>query len=806
MKVSTMVGDDLYIQIDGREAVFAAAIGSLSVGSGIGCEIRTAHPAVADRHLLLEFRDGQWTVDAASTGALMFRDGDRVGRTEVRSLFELRLADPVTGPLLALGPASFELTDSTVHGETSDAALERDPNAAVASVELTGEVLRLGRDPESDVVITDVLVSRHHAEIRRQSDGRYEVIDLHSHNGTFVNGRRVERTVLAELDVIAIGRNSYRFVAGRLDEYVDTGDVAYSAVDLRITLADGSVLLDGIGFALRSRSMLAVIGPSGSGKSTLIRALCGLRMADQGDVFYGEQSLYSDYDSLRHRIGYVPQDGIVHTDLTVRRELEFAARLRFPADAQDAERDARVGAVIQEMGLDDRAETRIGRVSGGQRKRVSVGLQLLTTPSLLFLDEPTAGLDPHAERSLIELFRRLADSGRTVIVATHATESLRLYDRVLVLGAGGQLAYFGPPQMILAYFDRTDIADVFRDLGEPASADWGARFRAHPYHDVYGQSLVPGSVAESERQARRFGIEGRWQQFVTLTRRYAAVVAADRRNLALLLTQAPLLGLLLLVALPSGQFQTLPSSQLRLVSQASLVLLVIVLGVSWLGMANAVREIAKERPLQRLERAAGVSTFAYVASKSSVLGLVTVAQAAVLVALATALQHGPAHAVLLGWPLGELIVVGALTGLAAMAVGLLVSAVAGTTDRATSALPIVLVFMLVLALGGVFPQIANKPVLKQLGYIAPTRWGFAGLASTSDLNDLQAVTGVLTRNSTVDLDNPSTVSNVFNSADQGDPLWRHDATAWLTDVGALIAITVVALLFTWLALCWDRGS
>jgi ABC-type multidrug transport system ATPase subunit len=657
-------------------------------------------------------------------------------------------------------------------------------------------------------VVEDLLVSRRHAEIRSLGDGRYEAIDLGSHNGTFVNGRRIDRAVLEELDVVSIGRNSYRLVEGRLDESVDTGEVAYAAIDLTVRLANGTVLLDRASFSLQSCSMLGVIGPSGSGKSTLLGALTGFRMADEGDVLYGDRSLYADYDALRQRIGYVPQDDIVHPELTVERELEFAGDVRFPSDVDPSERRRRVQEVMQELALVHRRDTAVARLSGGERKRVSVGLELLTAPSLLFLDEPTSGLDPNYERSLMELFRELANRGRTVVVVTHSVQSLRLCDRVLVLAPGGRVAYFGPPQLILAYFGEDDYPDVFHDLEQPDRVDWGPQFRAHPYYTTYvarTARTAPGVRAESpEHSTAPVSMRGRWHQFVALSRRYAAVIVADRRNLALLIGQAPLLGLLLLVALPGGQLASSPPSQLRLVSQASLVLLVVVLGVSWLGMSNAVREIAKELPVYRRERAAGVSLVAYLGSKAFVLGAITILQAVVLVALALSDQHGPAHAVLLGWPLGEIIVIGALTGIAAMAIGLFVSAAAKTTDRATTVLPIVLVFLLVLALGGVFPQIGNKPVLKQLGYVASTRWGFAGMASTADLNDLQAVTGVLTRTPSVNVDDPAALFQAFRNRYRGDSLWEHSASAWLADAGALIGIALAALLATGFVLSRDR--
>jgi hypothetical protein len=262
----------------------------------------------------------------------------------------------------------------------------------------------------------------------------------------------------------------------------------------------------------------------------------------------------------------------------------------------------------------------------------------------------------------------------------------------------------------------------------------------------------------------------------------------------------------MLVALPPGELKAAPPSELRLVSQAGLVLLVIVLGITWLGMSNAVREIAKERPIYRRERAAGLSISAYVSSKFTVLGLAIAAQSAVLIALATARQYGPSYAAALGWPFGELLVVGALTGLAATALGLAISVLAKTPDRATTILPIVLILQLVLALGGVFPKIADTPVLSQLTYADGARWGFAGTASTADLNNLQAVTGVLTKTPSTRLDDPSSLFRRFAEASRGDRLWDHSPGTWLVDVGALIALALAALVGAGLVLRLDDAG
>src|SRR5581483_9966741 len=322
--------------------------------------------------------------------------------------------------------------------------------------------------------------------------------DLESYNGTYVNGHRVERVVLQEHDVVMVGSHSYRLSGGWLEEEVDTGEIAFAASGLRVRLSTGQLLVDDVEFSLDARTMLGIVGPSGAGKSTLVKALAGLVVATEGDVLYDHRSLYANYDALRRRIGYVPQDDIVHRDLTVRRALEYAADLRFPPDVERAERRRRVEEVMAELDLSHRESVRIGRLSGGQRKRVNVALELLAKPSLLFLDEATSGLDPHYERSLMELCRQLADGGRTVVVVTHTMQSLRLCDRLLILSRDGQMAYFGPPQLAAAYFDRDDLADVFRTLSETPETAWNERFKQHEYYEQYVQREAAPPADEPE--------------------------------------------------------------------------------------------------------------------------------------------------------------------------------------------------------------------------------------------------------------------------------------------------------------------
>ncbi|MCL6674853.1 FHA domain-containing protein, partial [Streptomyces panaciradicis] len=260
-----------------------------------------------------------------------------------------------------------------------------------------GRVMRIGRALENELVVSDLQVSRHHAEFHSTPDGRMEIRDLGSHNGTYVNGQPIAKggsQLLGPADVVGVGHSTFRIVGDRLEEFVDTGEVSFSARHLTVTVDGGKQILKDVSFGVPEKSLIAVIGPSGSGKSTLLKALTGYRPANQGDVLYDNRNLYKQFAELRQRIGLVPQDDILHKELTVKKALKYAAKLRFPADTTAAEREARIDEVLRELKLDIHKEKKVTSLSGGQRKRVSVALELLTKPSLIFLDEPTSGLDP----------------------------------------------------------------------------------------------------------------------------------------------------------------------------------------------------------------------------------------------------------------------------------------------------------------------------------------------------------------------------------------------------------------------------
>ena len=251
--------------------------------------------------------------------------------------------------------------------------------------------------------------------------------------------------------------------------------------------------------------MMAVIGPAGAGKSTLLNALTGKKPATTGSVYYDYRDLYDNYDELKHRIGLVPQESVTHDQLTAKSALGYAAELRFPPDITEADRNQRVDEVLGELEMTPHANTRIVRLSGGQKKRVNIGLELLTKPSLLFLDEPTSPLDPHLKRELFGQMKKMTENGQSVVVITHDVESKLIdqCDRLIVLAPGGRMAYFGPPAEGLKYFGKDDWADVFQAFADDPAADWAGQFRNSPEYLKYVSSRLSAQPGQQQSQPRR---------------------------------------------------------------------------------------------------------------------------------------------------------------------------------------------------------------------------------------------------------------------------------------------------------------
>ena len=311
--------------------------------------------------------------------------------------------------------------------------------------------IKIGRATDNDIVIPDVLASRHHATLVPTPAGT-EIRDNRSINGTFVNGARVDSAMLTDGDTVTIGNVDLVFRDGTLVRRTETA-AATATGGLEVhgvtwTIEGNKTLLDNISISARPGTLTAIIGPSGAGKSTFARLVAGYTHPTTGKVSFEGHDVHAEYASLRSRIGMVPQDDVVHGQLTVRQALMYAAELRLPPDTTKADREQVVNEVLEELEMTKHLDTRVDKLSGGQRKRASVALELLTGPSLLILDEPTSGLDPALDRQVMTMLRQLADAGRVVLVVTHSLTYLDVCDQVLLLAPGGKTAFYGPPGQI----------------------------------------------------------------------------------------------------------------------------------------------------------------------------------------------------------------------------------------------------------------------------------------------------------------------------------------------------------------------
>ncbi|MGW7070832.1 FHA domain-containing protein [Streptomyces sp. NPDC054855] len=735
------------------------------VGRDPLCDVVIDDARVSWHHAVLHAERDHWTIEDEHSTNGTYADGQRVQEWDVGAGSVLRFGSVTDGPRAVLvgrtpPPPAAPERPSAVRTPSATGTF-RQPTSVRP---LPARTVRIGRAADNDLVIDDLVVSRRHAELRVLADGSYEIVDLGSHNGTYLNGQPVGRAPVAPGDIVGVGHRAYCLVGDQLQEYVDTGEVSLDVQELTVAVDKGrKTLLDKISFPVGEKCLLAVVGPSGAGKSTLLNALTGLRPADDGTVLYDGRDLYRDYAELRQRIGLVPQDDILHAQLTVRRALGYAAELRFPQDTEKAERRARVDEVIRELGLEQRVDQPIHSLSGGQRKRVSVALELLTKPSLLFLDEPTSGLDPGMDRSVMHMLRGLADDGRTVIVVTHSVLSLDGCDRLLVLAAGGKIAYYGPPKDALPFFGFEEWPEAFEAFEGDRDRDWAGEYRQSPFHQRYivnssAQPPMPqGGVAPVAAFAPPPKAQSWGSQLRTLVRRYAAALGADRTFLAIMIALPFVMG---------AMARALAGS--RLTQETALnALLILCVGGVLTGAANAVRELVKERVIYRRERAVGLSRSAYLMSKVVVLGTITVLQAVVLtlVALLGVDLNAPGGEGVLLPPLVEITVAVALLAFTAMMLGLLVSALV-RKEEVTMPLLVLLAIVQVVFCGALL-KLHGVPGVEQLAWLVPSRWALGAMAGTIGLGRI--VPGELT----------------------ADPLFRHSAGVWLLNMGMLVVLSVV---------------
>jgi ABC-type multidrug transport system ATPase subunit len=526
---------------------------------------------------------------------------------------------------------------------------------------------------------------------------------------------------------------------------------------LGLTLSDGRTLVSDVSISARPGSLTAIIGPSGAGKSTLAKLLGGALAPTAGQVWFGGHDLHAEYAALRHRVGLVPQDDVLHHQLTVAAALRFAAELRLP-QASSQQRDVAVARVLEELELTGHARTRVDRLSGGQRKRASVAMELLTGPSLLILDEPTTGLDPALDRQVMAGLRQLADAGRVVLVVTHCLTYLDVCDQVVFLAPGGRTAYCGAAADVGAVLGSSNWADLFAGVAaDPEAAHTAFLTRRGP---LAGPPRLSGPGSAPRPARCRLA-----RQVCTVARRQVRLIAADRGYFVFLAVLPFVLGALTLlvpghvglgIANPRGQAADEPVQIVFLLS----------IGAAFMGTALTIRDLVGERSIFRREQAVGLSATAYLGAKIAVYTATAALQTAVLTTIVVLGKGAPTRgAVAVGNPLLELYLTLAATAAVAAVTGLALSAAAKSQDQILPML-VISVMLSIVFCGGMIP-VTGRTGLDQLSWAIPARWGFAATASTADLH---------------------TIAPVLQNR---DTLWSHHSGWWLLDMTALILLGAI---------------
>ncbi|MDP0397369.1 ATP-binding cassette domain-containing protein [Tsukamurella strandjordii] len=638
-----------------------------------------------------------------------------------------------------------------------------------------GGELSIGRTPDNDLVIPDMLVSRRHARLLTGAQGLV-IEDLHSANGTQVNGRRITGpTSLRDGDVVTVGNSDLVVDNGRLtrprpQEFAGAG---LAVQGITLTVEGNKTLLNGVDFRAAPGTLTAVIGPSGAGKSTVSRVVSGAVTPTAGRVEFEGRDVHRDYDAMRSRIGMVPQDDVLHRQLTLQQALGYAAELRLPPDMSKADREQVIDGVLAELQLTEHKKTRVDRLSGGQRKRASVAMELLTGPSLLILDEPTSGLDPALDRQVMQTLRRLADAGRVVIVVTHSLTHIDMCDQVLLLAPGGKTAYCGSPKGVQAAMGTSDWAEIFDFVAKQPDVAWQRYRSAHPAPPPPAPTGAPPTPTKAPKTSTR-------KQLSVVARRQIRLILADRGYLVfLLLMPIALGGITLLVPAERGLAGLAPGET---TGGPAMILVLLVVGACFMGAALTSRDLVSERPIYQRERAVGLSPGAYLSAKTLVYFVAAAIQAAIMMGIVLAgVEHPSTQGAVFKNASVELVLDIVVLACVSTLVGLLISAFAKSSEQVMPLLVVVIMVQLVMS-GGLF-GLHGRTGLEQVSWLFPSRWGFAASASSIDL---QKVTSI-----------PDPANPAVQKVTTADPLWDPYPENWALAIGALVVMGAVFWAVTW---------
>lgn len=675
----------------------------ISFGRGEDNDIVLLSPLVSVNHGYFELSNNKISVvDNQSTNGI-FVNNNKIAASPLKDGDSIKIDDPVD-PLNRGVIFILSTNDKVTSWQQID--LEKK------------QVITIGRDSSSDIVINHISVSLKHATITEKNH-KFIIKDNNSTNGIMINGELLTGEIpLKERDVILIANAKLIFYKNNILYQTYDSGVSLEAADITKTVKVKGKKKDisqHVSLSIKPGQFVAFVGGSGAGKSTFMNCISGVSRPTSGKVYVNGNDLFKNYAVLKNIIGYVPQQDIVFTDLTLKDMLKYAAELRMPDDATEEEKKNRIKAVLETVELTGKEDVMIKNLSGGQRKRASIAVELIADPKLFFLDEPTSGLDPGTERSIMKTLRKMADSGKTIILVTHTTLNLHLCDKIAFFGTEGRLCFSGAPNEALSFFNVTDFVDIYTLLNEDTKT-WYDKFNNSEYKDHITKEDSGKTTKEKNKKSFT-------KQFLTLSKRYAKTIINNKQQLLLLLAQAPIIAYLLSLVVTDNLFNSYDEAKTLLFAMASASI--------WLGLLNSIQEICKERIILQKEYMANLKLSAYLGSKMLIQCLLGLIQAVLLVTTFSLLVEVPSTGVVTSWYL-ETTVVCFTTIISASSLGLVVSSLSKNSSVAMSFAPLLLVPQLLFS-GMLFPL---EGVVDKISYFILCRWSVEGFGTINNLNDL----------------------------------------------------------------------
>lgn len=730
----------LFISVDGgAEQEVEVSQDEIFVGAGADntIQMRDSKRTVSRKHLRLITEGNRiYVEDLGSTNGTFL--GDKSNRLPANKPIRVKDGDILwLGPNVRLrlkvsvgravpGKAKKTVVGKIPYGElddSTDEVLRRRRKLEIP----TGRSVIVGRESDCDITVDHPQVSRHHAKITLQMGGIL-VEDLRSTNGTFVNGKRVVRELMGEGDILGIGPVAFSIspkMGTIVEERLPGEGVRLDGRKLTRVLKSGKCILPPTDLTIMPGEFMGILGASGSGKTTLMTLLNGSVIPTGGFVWLNGLEMVSHYSYLKQQIGYVPQHDIIHSELSVSEILYYAAKLRLPEDLTKGEIEDLIGNTLRIVGLSDKWGADFKELSGGEKKRINMAVELIIDPQIFFLDEPTSGLDPGIERDVMELFERYShNENKSVVMVTHVTQNVSLMDKLIILEKGGNTAFFGAPNEALDFFKVGDFVEIYQKIEGSKPKVWSSRYSGSSTakrHKYIHQRVEKEAVSKGEEiKEKGKGIFRRFidwfRQLSLLTTRYSKIVIKDARNLITLLLQAPIVAILAyFVFQGTGDNGQMASLQEEFMLDG--LYFVLILAAIWFGANNSAREISKEGSVYRRERMVFLKIGPYLLSKFIVLSVVSLFQSVILVLMLkgmVGLEGNTLHIILIVY----------LTAISGVTLGLFISSVVKSTNMAISLIPIVLIPQIIFC-GLIRPVEEMDRVSQGISKVCVAYWSFS---------------------------------------------------------------------------------